>query len=270
MPNIVEEQDSTIRQKIDNKTELLSVTTGDVGRSIYDSFILAALFSETIIGKTYPKGWPARDVAFNLYIAKLDNVSSDVNNTTNWQLVGSGANKQVWDLAMDSFPSDAYEVTNPSITAYKTDDIYIATPDVPNTGTCTAEINSLGALPIKKASGSSYVDLFAGDFSATSYLLYRVTYFLLVGGVGGDSSTPFTETIIGDGNPSNDTRIVVHGKNTATPSVQLWYEYSTGQWRQLDVTQGITTETATPNQLLLNLLAYEGNQTSNKYSIIVQ
>ena len=83
-------------------------------------------------------------------------------------------------------------------------------------------------------------------------------------------SISFTQTIIGDGDDANDTRIIVHGKNTATPSVQLWYEYNTGQWRQLDVTQGITSETATPNQLSLNLLAYEGNQTSNKYSIIVQ
>lgn len=86
----------------------------------------------------------------------------------------------------------------------------------------------------------------------------------------GSASTPFTETITGDGNTANDTRIIVHNKNNSTPSVQLWYEYETGKWRQLDVTQGITTETATPNQLLLNLLAYEGNQTSNKYSIIVQ
>ena len=84
------------------------------------------------------------------------------------------------------------------------------------------------------------------------------------------SGTPFTETITGDGNTANDTRIIVHNKNNSTPSVQLWYEYEAGKWRQLDVTQGITTETATPNELLLNLLAYEGNQTSNKYSIIVQ
>lgn len=84
------------------------------------------------------------------------------------------------------------------------------------------------------------------------------------------STAPFTETITGDGNTANDTRIIVHNKNNSTPSVQLWYEYEAGKWRQLDVTQGITTETSTPNQLLLNLLAYEGNQTSNKYSIIVQ
>jgi hypothetical protein len=84
------------------------------------------------------------------------------------------------------------------------------------------------------------------------------------------SSLPFTEEIIGDGNTANDTRIIVHGKNNSRPQIQLWYEYNTGQWRQLDVTQGITTQNATPNQLSVNLIAYEGNQTSNKYSIIVQ
>lgn len=88
-------------------------------------------------------------------------------------------------------------------------------------------------------------------------------------GTGGGSSAYELE-ITGDNNPANDTRTVTHGLNNSKPTIALWYEYESGKWRQLDITQGITTETATPNVLTINLLAYEGNTPSNKYSITVR
>ena len=113
MPNnILEEYNATSEQRIDDKTEIYSVTTVDVGKTIREGVELGAIITTTIVGKTYPKGWRAIDSSFNLYVAKLENVSSDVNNATNWKLIGSGAGKQVWDLTMDSFHSNAYEVTN--------------------------------------------------------------------------------------------------------------------------------------------------------------
>lgn len=103
MPNNILEYNATSEQRIDDKTEIYSVTTVDVGKTIREGVELGAIITTTIVGKTYPKGWRAIDSSFNLYVAKLDNVSSDVNNATNWKLVGAGASKQVWDLAMDSF-----------------------------------------------------------------------------------------------------------------------------------------------------------------------
>lgn len=88
-------------------------------------------------------------------------------------------------------------------------------------------------------------------------------------GTGGGSSAYELE-ITGDDSPANDVRTVTHGRNNSKPTIALWYEYESGKWRQLDNTQGITTETATPNVLTINLLAYEGNTPSNKYSITVQ
>lgn len=88
-------------------------------------------------------------------------------------------------------------------------------------------------------------------------------------GTSGGSSAYELE-ITGDDNPANDVRTVTHGLNNSKPTIALWYEYESGKWRQLDITQGITTETATPNVLTINLLAYEGNTPSNKYSITVR
>lgn len=96
-----------------------------------------------------------------------------------------------------------------------------------------------------------------------------VTKRTLVSNLGGGSSAYELE-ITGDDNPANDVRIVTHGLNNSKPTVALWYEYEGGKWRQLDITQGITTDIATPNVLTINLLAYEGNTTSNKYSITVR
>lgn len=91
MPNnILEEYNATSEQRIDDKTEIYSVTTVDVGKTIREGVELGAIITTTIVGKTYPKGWRAIDGSFNLYIAKLDNVSSDVTNTTNWKNVSAG------------------------------------------------------------------------------------------------------------------------------------------------------------------------------------
>jgi hypothetical protein len=90
MLNILQEYNATSEQRIDDKTEMYSVTTGDVGGTIREGVELGAIITTTILGKLYPKGWRAIDSSFNLYIAKLDNVSSDVTNTTNWKNISSG------------------------------------------------------------------------------------------------------------------------------------------------------------------------------------
>lgn len=87
--------------------------------------------------------------------------------------------------------------------------------------------------------------------------------------ISGGGSSAYELEITGDDNPANDVRTVTHGLNTDTPSGQLWYEYDTDMWRPLDWTQGITSDSSTPNQVQVNLMAYEGNTPANKYKIIV-
>lgn len=101
MPNILEEYNATSEQRIDDKTEIYSVTTGDVGETIREGVELGAIITTTIVGKTYPKGWRAIDGSFNLYIAKLDNVSYDVTNTTNWRNVSSGSATEPYKLEIE-------------------------------------------------------------------------------------------------------------------------------------------------------------------------
>jgi len=122
----------------------------------------------------------------------------------------------------------------------------------------------------------SVTDDSSKDFEVNSQWLYQgILYICSDTTIGAavwsslSSSTPFILTIDGDDNALNDVRILTHGKNNYTPTVILWYMYDTGKWRMLDNTQGITTETATPNQLTINLLAYEGNKTTDKYRIII-
>jgi hypothetical protein len=101
MPNILQEYNATSEQRIDDKTEIYSVTTSDVGETIREGVELGAIITTTIVGKTYPKGWRAIDGSFNLYIAKLDNVSDDVTNTTNWRNVSSGSATEPYKLEIE-------------------------------------------------------------------------------------------------------------------------------------------------------------------------
>ena len=106
-------------------------------------------------------------------------------------------------------------------------------------------------------------------------IVYKLTSFSGADAIweqisGGGGSSAYELEITGDDNPVNDVRTVTHGLNNSKPTIALWYEYESGKWRQLDITQGITTETATPNVLTINLLSYEGNTPLNKYSITVR
>lgn len=83
------------------------------------------------------------------------------------------------------------------------------------------------------------------------------------------SSSPYIETIEGDGVDGNEIRAIPHDKNTYTPKIALWYMYDIGKWRMLDNTQGITTDESTPNELAIDLNRYEGNKITDKYKIII-
>ena len=88
--NILQEYNATSEQRIDDKTEIYSVTTGDVGETIREGVELGAIITTTVVGKTYPKGWRAIDSSFDLFIAKQDNVSHDLTITANWKPLSTG------------------------------------------------------------------------------------------------------------------------------------------------------------------------------------
>jgi hypothetical protein len=90
MPNILEEYNATSKHRIDDKTEIYSVTTEDVGLTTREGVALGAIITTTIVGKTYPKGWRAIDSSFDLFIAKQDNVSHDLTITANWKPLSTG------------------------------------------------------------------------------------------------------------------------------------------------------------------------------------
>jgi len=268
MDNILDLYKAYVNGNIEDKTLPFSISKFDVGDGLKNLADFAFLIPEAKIEWTYPKDFLTRDSAFNLYISILDNVSGDTTIDTNWQLVSSASgSKQVWDLILDSFPSDAYEVSNGAISAYKTSDIYISTPDVPNTGACTLEINSLGALPIRKASSGSYVALSAGDFSTTSFLVYRGSYFLLMGTQGGVASA-YTETITCDGIIISYT--IAHGKANFAPSVAVWFlDTDNNIWQPLDVTQGIIGSATDNNVIYFNPTVYRGNDNGFIYKLTI-
>jgi hypothetical protein len=208
MANILDQFDNTVTSRIDDKEAWYSISKEDVGNSIREGVTLAGLFPLLDPDRDYPLNWLGRDSSYNLYISLQDDVSGDTTIGANWQLVSSASgSKQVYDLAADSLSTDVYESANPSITAYSTENIYIVSPDVPNTGTTpTYEINALGALPIQKYSSGNFVDPSVGDFSGTLLLLYRGTYFLIAGGASSSGgSTAYTTEITCDGSQTDYT-----------------------------------------------------------------
>ena len=201
MPNILEEYNATSEQRIDDKTEIYSVTTGDVGSTIREGVELALLYPQASILRTYPKDFITRDGAYNLFISLADNVNGDTTNGANWQPLSSGISQSVYDLGViaDDF-ANGYEATVPAIVTYSTSNIYLFKPDVSNTGASTLQINALSVLPIKKYSSGAIVDVASGDLDlANTYLLiYKSTYFLIASGgasSGGGSGTSLTDTI---------------------------------------------------------------------------
>ena len=96
MPNILEEYNATSEQRIDDKTEIYSVTTKDVGLTVREGVELALLYPQADIVKTYPKDFITRDVAYNLFISLQNNVSGDTANGANWQPLSSNASQSVY------------------------------------------------------------------------------------------------------------------------------------------------------------------------------
>jgi len=210
MPNILEEYNATSKHRIDDKTEIYSVTTEDVGLTVREGVELALLYPQADIVKTYPKDFITRDVAYNLFISLQNNVSGDTANGANWQPLSSNASQSVYDLGVisDDF-ANGYEATVPPIASYSTSNIYLFKPDNTNTGASTLQINALAVLPIKKYISGAIANVAAGDLNlANTYLLiYKTTYFLIasVSSGGGGVSTfsaltdsPYDNTLLAE------------------------------------------------------------------------
>lgn len=92
MPNEIENYDATVESRIDDKVDIYSITAEDVGGTIREGVALGAIINilDPSGPKTYPKGWRGVDADFNLYIAKLEDVSGDYSITANWKVVGGG------------------------------------------------------------------------------------------------------------------------------------------------------------------------------------
>jgi len=268
MPNILDLYKAYVDGSIEEKTLPFSITKFDVGDGLKNLSDLALLTPVAKVEWTYPKDFLSRDSSYNLYLSLADDVNGDTTNGANWQLVSSASgNKQVYAQSAVGF-ADAYQVTDPTMTAYATDKIIIATPDVANaTTTPTYKVEALADLPIKKFSAGSYVDLAIGDFNGTVFLLYKTTFFLLYQGGGGGESA-FKQTITCDG--IVDLYTITHGKNNYAPSVSAWF-LDTGNsiWQPLDATQGITGSTSDPNVIYFNPMVYMGNNNGFIYKLTI-
>lgn len=82
---------------------------------------------------------------------------------------------QTYDYAADAGGTDAYAITvTPAPTAYVTGQVFRFKANTANTGTATLNVNSLGALTLKKPSASGYTTLETGDILANQ--LVEVMY----------------------------------------------------------------------------------------------
>lgn len=82
---------------------------------------------------------------------------------------------QTYDYAADAGGTDAYAITvAPVPTAYVTGQVFRFKANTANTGTATLNVNSLGALTLKKPSASGYTTLETGDILANQ--LVEVMY----------------------------------------------------------------------------------------------
>lgn len=82
---------------------------------------------------------------------------------------------QTYDYAADAGGTDAYAITvAPIPTAYVTGQVFRFKANTANTGTATLNVNSLGALTLKKPSASGYTNLETGDILANQ--LVEVMY----------------------------------------------------------------------------------------------
>src|SRR5574343_880915 len=93
---------------------------------------------------------------------------------------------QTYDYAADAGGTDAYAITvSPAPTAYVTGQVFRFKANTANTGTATLNVNSLGAVTIRKPSSSGYVDLQTGDVIANQILevIYNGTYMIVTSAI---------------------------------------------------------------------------------------
>lgn len=88
---------------------------------------------------------------------------------------------QTYDYVADAGGTDAYAITvTPAPTAYVTGQVFRFRANTANTGTATLNVNSLGAITIRKPSPSGYVDLETGDILAQQLVevMYNGTHMI--------------------------------------------------------------------------------------------
>lgn len=221
MPNILDNYKAQINRDITSKTEPSSITRFNTTDGYIDLANLALLTTELQTSLTYPKDWLGRDAAYGLYLAKQNNVTGDYTISANWEPIGGGGSIQrVFSLAVSN-TGDDYTASN-ALVSYNTETIYLFPPSATNTGAATLDVNSLGVVPIKKFSSGAIVDVDAGDLddANTLPLIYKGSYFLIIGGGGGSATEP---TYSGATPSTNTVGAILPGFDpTGFTSLELW------------------------------------------------
>lgn len=134
------------------------------------------------------------DTTSNYLFSKLeegDNVSIEIVNPGGDEKARISANPLTGTYAVDSVGTDAYAITlNPALSAYVDGRApLIFEPGTPNTGPATINIDTLGAIPLKKGNYSDLIDgdLFKGLHTEISINVKSVTFTagLLLGATSG-------------------------------------------------------------------------------------
>lgn len=126
---------------------------------------------------------------------------------------------QTYDYAADAGGTDAYAITvTPAPTAYVTGQVFRFKANTANTGTATLNVNSLGALTLKKPSASGYTALETGDILASQLVevMYNGTDMIVTSTLSSalsSTSLYFPQTL---GLTTTGVTTVVRGVNTAT------------------------------------------------------
>jgi len=126
---------------------------------------------------------------------------------------------QTYDYAADAGGTDTYAITvAPVPTAYVTGQVFRFKANTANTGTATLNVNSLGALTLKKPSASGYTALETGDILANQLVevMYNGTDAIVTSTLSSalSSSGLYYNQILGLTNTGVTT--VTRGVNTTT------------------------------------------------------
>lgn len=102
MSTIKEAEIATVNSRITDKSDMLSVSTSDVGQSISD---LVALLGAVLVNASlfYDLGFVVYTASpFSVYVCRVQGASGDVTNQTNWlKIAGSGLPYLVADTEVD-------------------------------------------------------------------------------------------------------------------------------------------------------------------------